>query len=181
MAEADVAGMDPAARPGRRVLALGVVVLAVLILGGWWVTHPTRLAPVGSATSVQATVGQSVVVGLFAYPQDGDVVLRGAVPRVAEGSAAAKVRVLWCVGPPGGSPIGALRATAEASCTQTPRLGGKRLTRPRAQTGFGHLVVEVVPLEPGQVTIEGADVAYSTGLRRGTQSSGVVVKLDAAA
>ncbi len=170
---------EPAARQAsRRPLVAAAVVLAAAVLGGgWWVTHPTRLGAVGSKTSVQVTVGQPVLVGLFAYPRSGSVMLRDATPRVAPGSAAATVRVLWCLAPTGGSPVGAVRATAQAFCAESPSLGGQRLTRPTTDTRFGHLVVEIVPLEPGEVTVEGADVAYSAGLQRGSQRSGVVIKV----
>jgi hypothetical protein len=43
-------------------------------------------------------------------------------------------------------------------------------------------VLEIVPLEPGEVTtVEGTGIAYSAGLQRGSQASGVVVKVNAAA
>jgi hypothetical protein len=107
------------------------------------------------------------------------VVLRDATPRVAAGSAAATVRVLWCVSPTGGIPVGAVRASARETCAETPGLDGQRLTMPNAEDHFAHLVVEVVALEAGEVRIDGADVTYSAGLRRGSQASGVVVKITA--
>ena len=181
MTEATVA--EPAAEQGSRLpLILGLTVLAALLLGGgWWATHPTLLNPGGSAVGMQVTVRQPVLVGLFAYPQDGSVVLRDATPRLASGSAAARVRVLWCVGPRGGSPVGAARATARETCAETPGLDGQRLTMPSAANRFAHLVLEVVPSEAGEVRVEGVDVAYSAGLRRGSQAYGVVVEVVAAA
>lgn len=163
-------------------LIVGPAVLAAALLGGgWWATHPTRLAAVGSVVGVQGTVGQPVLVGLFAYPQQGSVVLRDATPRVTSGSASARVRVLWCVGPEGGSPLGTARATARDTCAETPDLDGQRLTMPSEINRFAHLVVEIVPLEAGEVRVEGAEVAYSAGMRRGSQASGVVIKVAAAA
>ena len=168
-------------RRSRLPFIVGIAVLAAAVLaGGWWATHPTRLGPVGSVVGLQGTVGQPVLVGLFIYPQNGSVVLRDATPRVASGSAAARVRVLWCVEPERGIPVGTARATARETCAETPDLDGQRLTMPRPENDFSHLVVEVVPLEPGEVRVDGAVVAYSAGLRRGSQASGVVVKVEAA-
>lgn len=163
-------------RQARRPVAIVAVVIA-LFGAAWWVTHPTRLSSVGSEVGLQGEVGEPVIVGLFAYPGGGSVVLRDASPRVLPGSAAADVRVLWCASPTGDTPIGALRATAVASCRETPKLDGQPLAIPSAKTRFGHLVLEIVPREPGEVTVEGADVAYSAGLQRGRQASGVVVRV----
>jgi hypothetical protein len=175
--------VDSAVRRTPRLLAFAAMAaLAAVLLGGtWWVTHPTRLEPVSGVTGMKGAVGQPTLVGLFAYPRNGSVVLRDATPRVAPGSAAANVRVLWCIGPTDGMPIGALPATARASCNETPPLGGQRLTMPMPDTNFGHLVLEIIPLEPGEVTVEGADVAYSAGLQRGKQASGLVVEVNAPA
>ena len=168
-------------RRSRIPFVVGVAVLVAAVLaGGWWATHPTRLGPVGDVVGVPGTVGQPVLVGLFIYPQNGSVVLRDATPRVASGSAAARVRVLWCVGPEGGTPVGTARGTARQTCAETPGLAGQRLTMPTPENNFAHLVVEVIPLEAGDVRVDGADVAYSAGLRRGSQASGVVVKVEAA-
>jgi hypothetical protein len=175
--------VDSAARrTPRRLPIFATTALAALFLAGaWWVTHPTRLVPVGSESGMESAVGEPTLVGLFAYPTNGSVVLRDATPRVARGSAAANVRVLWCAGPRDGMPVGAVRATAEEWCSEAPPLGGQLLTLPNADTDFGHLVLEIVPLMRGKVTVEGADIAYSAGLRRGTQASGLVVKVDATA
>ena len=105
--------------------------------------------------------------------------LRDATARVAPGSAPAKVRVLWCVEPDSGSPIGTALGPADEFCGDTPDLDGQRLEEPSVDNRFSHLVVEVVPLVPGEITIEGAQVAYTAGLQRGSQSSGVVVKVKA--
>lgn len=168
-------------RRSRLPFIVGIALLAAAVLtGGWWVTHPTRLGSVGNVVGVPGTVGQPVLVGLFIYPQTGSVVLRDATPRVSSGSAAARVRVLWCVEPEGGTPVGTARATARGTCAETPDLDGQRLTMPRPENNFAHLVVEVVPLEAGEVRVDGADVAYSAGLRRGSQASGVVVRVETA-
>lgn len=52
---------------------------------------------------------------------------------------------------------------------------------PSAKGRFAHLVLEVVPLEAGAIRIDGADIAYSSGLRRGSQASGVEVEVEVAA
>ena len=163
-------------KQARRLVAIVAVVFAILG-AAWWVTHPTRLGSVGSEVGLQGEVGEPVVVGLFAYPSGGKVVLRDVSPRVVPGSAAADVRVLWCVSPTGDMPIGALHATAATSCGETPKLDGQPLAMPSAETRFGHLVLEIIPREPGEVTVEGADVAYSAGLQRGREASGVVVRV----
>lgn len=172
--------VEPGARRAPRLLTVvAAATVATAVLGAaWWVTHPTQLTPVGSEVGLPGVVGQPIVVGLFAYPNGGSVILRDASPRVAPGSAAADVRILWCAAPRGGTPVGAVKATAQASCSETPRLAGQLLTLPTEDTRFGHLVVEIVPLEPGEVTVEGADVSYSAGWQRGKQASGVVVKVD---
>ncbi|MBC7373101.1 MAG: hypothetical protein H7323_03835 [Frankiales bacterium] len=58
-------------------------------------------------------------------------------------------------------------------------MDGQRLEEPSVDNRFSHLIVEVVPLVPGEITIEGAQVAYTAGLQRGSQSTGVVVKVKA--
>ena len=165
--------------PRLRTVAAALVVVTTALGALWWATHPQRLGPVGNELRVPGVVGQPVVAGLFVYPESGSVVLRNASPRVVPGGAAAEVRILWCAAPTGGTPVGALRVSGEAACARTPALAGQQLTRPTEATRFGHLVVEIVPLEPGEVTVEGAEVAYSDGLQRGEQAAGVVVTVAA--
>jgi hypothetical protein len=171
---------------GRSSRRLPIVVGAVALLialagGGWWVTHPQRLAGLGPGVAVDAEgfVGKPIVVGMFAYPSEGSVRLRSATARVARGSAAAEVRALYCVQPPRGATIGSVRTTAAAACEQTPPPNGQRLAEPDWEAGSAQIVLEIVPLEPGTVTVDGVDVAYSAGLQRGRQSSGLRVRVEA--
>lgn len=161
----------------RLLLTAGAV--AGLASAAWWLTHPALLPEVGNEVGLPLQVGKPAVVGQLTYPADGSVQLRAATARVREGSADADVRVVFCVRPEG--PLGAMRESADQSCARTPPLHGQRLAMPSFEGGFGHLAVEVVPREPGEIVIDGLDVAYAAGPRRGTQATGIVVRVTASA
>lgn len=162
----------------RRAVALGAA-LAVLAPAGWWLTHPQELGEQGSELGGPVAVGEVFLAGVFAYPAEGDVVLRDAVPRVRTNTADAEVRVHFCVAPVIGMPIGSMRMAAEQQCGELPPLEGQRLARPTPENRLAHLVLEIVPRQAGEVAVEGLDVSYSSGLRRGTQASGITVKVRA--
>jgi hypothetical protein len=161
--------------PSRRLL---VAVAALLLAGGgaWWVTHPSALDPVGSRTGLPAQVGQPVLVGVLGYPAEGSVLLRSATPRVRAGSADADVRVVYCTSR---SVLGASREPVEQACDRVLPVKGQRLARPTPENGFGQLLLEITAREPGTVVVDGVDIGYSTGLRRGSQSAGQVAQVDA--
>lgn len=96
------------------------------------------------------------------------------------GSVPADVRVVFCVRPFVDTPIGSLRERAEQACAKTPPIDGRRLALPTAENDYAHLVVEVIPRQPGDVVVDGLAISYSSGLQRGREAAGTVLKVRAA-
>lgn len=164
----------------RRVLVTAAVALAAaLAAGAWWATHPDDLGGVGNESSVPVEVGEPALFGMFAYPRTGSARLHAAEARVRGGSVPADVRVVFCVRPSVGMPIGSLRERAEDACGKTLPIDGQRLAMPNAENDYAHLVVEVVLRQPGEVVIDGLAISYSSGLQRGTVAAGTVLRVRA--
>ena len=160
-------------------MLIAAAAASAVAAGAWWATHPDDLGGVGDQVGISVGVGEPALVGEFAYPSSGSVVLRAAEARVREGSAAADVRVVFCAQPSVGTPIGVILGRAEDVCADIRPIEGQRLEMPSAANEYGHLVVEVVPRESGEIIIDGLKTSYSSGFQRGTETAGAVVRVRA--
>jgi hypothetical protein len=151
-----------------------LTLLLVSALGGasWWLTHPNQLEPVGSSSVLPLEVGQPVVLGTFARPRNGTVTVTDAVAKVRENTADADVRVLLCETAPGSPRVGSQLGRAEDACTAVLEPAGQVL----AARGGLQVVLEVVPRRSGVLVVDGVDISYRDGWRRGTQPSGLVAE-----
>lgn len=167
-----------AARPTmRRVLVAGV---AVALLAGfaWWSTHPRGFtAPGNRVGTEQAVLNRPLLVGMFANPA-GAVELRGVKARVRLNTAAADIRVVLCRGPRDVNPVGFVVGSAKTHCLSLQPLHGSTLRRVTSSTS-DQLLVEVIPRHPGRVLVDGVDVSYRSGIRFGTEATGVVIDVTA--
>lgn len=162
----------PARAPARTRSSLAVVAL-LLVAGAvsdWWLVHPARLQPVGNRLELPTTVGQTVVLGMFAQPLAGPVEVLGAEPRVRSLPVGTTLRVLACR--TGDAPLGGALGRAEDVCDAVSRPEGTVLRRFAA--GGTYLVLEVTSSRPGAVEVDGLRVRYRDGFRRGSGDSGTV-------
>jgi hypothetical protein len=173
-------------------LAAGGVALVVILAVGWaawWLTHPNVLFPLGNGVGTKMVVGETNAYGTTIITDRGHdgngsqpvtITIHRVTPVVTENTANANVSVVLCEGPQAGS-VGAVTAADVAQLCQT--------TTPVADESkfsFNYLkgqqlIVLITPRQPGVVVIHGFQVTYQDGLRRGTQLTGVNIKVHARA
>lgn len=151
---------SPRRRGSSIALAGGVV--AALLAGLWWHTHPNVFPGPGNSFEARPDDQTPMYVGV-AYPPDGAatrVRVLDAEPR-AEIFGEATAEVWACTG----GTIGVVGEDSPEAAACVP-LG-------EAAESWDQLVVRVAPEEPGAVVVlDGIDVTYSTGQQRGTQHTG---------
>jgi hypothetical protein len=149
-----------------------VVAVAVGVVRVW--TLPDVFYPPGDIVSMRNTVGVAAVVGA-AMPRkdlDRDAPLRviSAAPRIMQGQG--EVTVLVCHTGPGRPGVSAVRGSARRFCRSIEAANGARLA-PRDQ-----LALVIRSDQPGRTVVNGIEVRYSQGWRRGTQVTGVQARID---
>jgi hypothetical protein len=165
------------ARPARRRhrdplgIALTAVVLALGAGTAWWVFTPERFPTAGDRLQTLGTVGQPLFLTIDSSPS-GEVELRSATPRLGADSVDADVRVVLCDRP---VTRGALPGRAEDRCASLLPLEGSSLRR----EGSAVLGIEITPRAEGVVVVEGVGVDYRTGLRWGSETTGLRVEVSA--
>lgn len=153
-------------RSGRFWVAVVIVlVLGVLV---WWWRHPAAFGGQGDRIGIRNEAGTVALVGSVVVPQDADggpVTVHAVEPRVTEGSDAAKVEVLACLG---GATIAARSwESLDENCMSHGDAVGARLDP-------GDLLILAVSSdEPQRVVVEGVKLTYSYGWQRGTQVTGM--------
>lgn len=171
--------MLPALIRRHQRLFAAVIVLAVLMTGlvlGWrWMNYAAVFAPTQQPSQFSALVpGQTIYSTLMLDSADENnspvtVFLTSARPNVAYNSANATVSVLKCT-----------RAgeTAGYGTWDAAHLGGICASMTPLKPGdvsFGPdtiLLLAITAHTAGQVSVDGIDVEYTTGLRRGHQTIG---------
>lgn len=149
-------------RPGRRALLAGAAVVLVLLLlaTGWVITHPAPLPRSDAKVTVTTPTGTAVYVGLYTQPAGRTIHLAGV--RVhATASVKAEVKPLLCRG-------ASLESTSDAG------LFCRGLLDPSGQSlePGDSIVVAVSSARAGAVYVDDLRLAFTEGLRRGTQEAG---------
>lgn len=158
-AEVQPAPERPARRP-RRVLVAAVA--AVLAAGAWWWSHPAAFRDVGNVVTGVSEPGVPAYVGVVEPPDGAEVELLDVTPRVVFNSGDAEVLVRVCRD--GG--VGMVYADSLAQWCPVPEA-------PSGPFGRNDQIVLEVIGEGGVVVVDGVDVTYRAGVRRGTQATGL--------
>ncbi|GAB3855031.1 hypothetical protein GCM10028801_10100 [Nocardioides maradonensis] len=149
---------------------------------GWAWRHPHAFRDESGFSEFlnRARVGRTTYVGLAgAEVVSMRVTLTSAAPRVVTNTADATIEVLVCVlrhGQTGGGVGLQGERMTHRMCDLGPASGAELLPG-----GFPsrELVVAITPHRPGRVRIDGIDVRYDAGWRRGSQHIGIVAGLAA--
>lgn len=179
MADEQVPGASPA--PARRrwlIRWLAATAVVVVGVGGftawnWYNTASDLISYFGIGVSAPVRVGQSFYVGSDIQPKSpgsGHRVmdLHRVTPRIAINTAKADVEVLYCrvSNPHLGMGTG---FDTDPCATVTPFHPGS------VDLGFPatEIIFKITCTQPGTVRIEGAQVTYFDGTRRGNQHAGI--------
>ncbi len=162
-AEHSAPGEPPRPRRRRTWIVPATGLIAALMGGLWWHTHPTSFASPADEVGAFPETLQPVYIGSGWHPSGepwGDVRVRDAQARV-EVFGAAEVEVVMCR-----EPVGVLyQEDIGSSCGPIDTADDAEWTT---------LAVRVDSDEPGTVVVlRGIDVTYSNDLQRGTQHTGV--------
>lgn len=169
---------------GSRTRALvGVSAATVVALVGWggyfWLTHDNTMGGTGAEVGMLTPVGHTTYFGLGAFPRTAHpeesrrIDLRGVVPRITSNSADAAIEVLICAD--SGLPetlleLSAVRDDVSRYCKSLEALhAGSVDLGPRASG----LILAITPHRVGEVRVEGVDISYRHGIRRGQVHSGI--------
>jgi len=178
--DTDVVGARPALTRWRLLLALvGVGALVIAGWAFWWWTHPNAFGPYGSQVGGRIEVGRPMYydTGLYPAHRDGEeperipVTLKQVTPVVIDNSADADIQVRVCRRAEPGTGVGAVRSVRRF-CDALDVIDDDMQLRSTDQ-----VIATVVPQRPGVVHIEGFRVDYRDGIRRGSQHSGLEIRL----
>lgn len=164
-----------------RVELLGLFAVVILLVAGYWWTHPKVFA-YGSEIGAELAPGDTIVFGVLDQ-QGGDdetVHVLGIEPRTMRDETAARYEFLTCVLKDPRSGIGATdEADVPRICASTTPATGKSFALQdgrRSQT-----LMNVTVTKPGRLEIDGVDVTYQrsgAGLfQTGTQQAGMAFRL----
>lgn len=170
--------MTPSRRPVLRV-AIPVVLVTALGVGGWWATHPDVFDDAGGfgMKTTDRSVGQTMYFGIVSTSirdERHELDLRAATPVVSKNTAEAELEVYLCETTPE-SEYGEVGSQVEKP-TNICRVFEPVTDGTRLLTGEGEphhqLVLGVRATQPGVLKVRGIEVSYRDGLRRGTQVTG---------
>lgn len=177
--QTDVLTSDTVAAPSRSrarrllVAAVALVTLASLLVLLWQWRSPGVFEP-GAITYKDKNwpVGEPIYVGITHEPRDvrGSIEIHGAAPDIVRDSAGVRVDYLLCTINPSGNAgsVGAVTASEiTQECSSLTSAQGRAMdlnADPRQQ-----VVMSVTPTKPGTVEIEGTELSFSFGWRRGSQ------------
>jgi hypothetical protein len=148
----------------RRVLAM--VAAAGIVAVGWWITQPAAVQPAGNLTEVPVRPGGTTVFGSVATVQRPITVVSVA-PRLEAGAATAEV--LACRQARPRTRIGVVGPDEiREHCVRTAPAAGARIS----PEGGWYLIAAVTKESVEDVRINGFDITYRDGIRRGAQTSG---------
>jgi hypothetical protein len=166
----------------RRSYALtltAALAVAGAALGVRWLVSDHALYGYGSSESGAVTLGQTVYAGLPTLPTgvggEGSrrLDLRNVQLRISANTSHAIVTAMICDRPVGGAGLvggGAVLGNPSRFCASLRPFRAGSLTVGGTASG---IVLAVTPHTAGVVHIEGADVEYRDGIRRGRQHVGV--------
>jgi hypothetical protein len=172
VAHLDAQGSSGPPRRKLLMMALSLAVVAVSV-GVWQWKSPDAFAEQGSEAGIHNPVGTAVLVGVATPRQEMDpavLTVHSVEPQITEGDA--QVDVIVCHTGPGRDGIGAVRGPVDSYCESHRAPDGARLGQ------HDDVILRVHSDKPGHVVIEGVKVTYSHGWRRGSQVTGLTVKVD---
>jgi hypothetical protein len=166
-----------ASRRRRRVWMVSIAVLvAVLGVAGLiWATHARVLADGGGGVYGGSTApGETWYVDLGIYPRlapgdSVDIDLHSIRPRITLNTAGATVDILACA-QKGPERVGAIKDNCS---TLTPWRSGTLTLGPGATS---YVILAGTTAHSGVLRIDGADVTYRDGFRRGSQHVGTTIE-----
>lgn len=166
---------EGSSRPGRRAARVMVLILvgAVVIVGLWEWRSPNAFVQGTGGVGMYSQVGTTALFGVATPRQDMDpgvLTLHSIEPRVTEGDA--EVDVVVCRPSPAAGGIGTARGdrALDRFCQSHRAADGAQMVP------GDDLIVRVRSQEPGRVVVEGIEVTYSHGWRRGSQVIGLTTK-----
>ena len=138
-----------------------------------WVTHPNVFAEYGSGVSGPASVGQAWThfTGLDAGVE---VTIVDVVPRVTMNTADADIRLRLCHSSGRNEGVGPVPGSAERACSHLTGLQDQTVTLMPTEA---QVIAIVTPRRPGRVHIAGFTIRYRDGARRGSEHSGLEMRL----
>jgi hypothetical protein len=147
----------------RRRTVVAILLGGSLCGAGWWWSHPSAFGGVGGEFGARPDRLTSVYVDMAGVPQDGQVTISNATPRVQVFGGEAQTDVLLC----DGANIGIVYGEQVEGHCYYPR-GGQR-----EDTGWEQVVLKVTPVDAGTViVVDGLDLTYTTSWQRGTEHTG---------
>lgn len=155
-----------------RFSTIVVLVLAVILGMMKVLNSASTIVPLGNTvTWDQQRVGERYYVGLLtADRQPHTLDIDSIAPRTRTNTNASDVRVMVCEG-------GMVGAASDESIHQTchrvlPLRPGKITLSPTRT-----IMLEAVPHRRGQLVVDGSDVSYRDGWRRGSYPAGVFIEM----
>ena len=162
------------ARTGLTLLVATAAVAAFCV----WVTHPNAVGAYGNEQGMRLEVGETVLVdaGIYSRHVEDDprhgmpITVHSAVARISENTADADIELVLCRHSGDGTDIiGSIMAEDVSSyCLEELPIGGAHESFPST----AQLLFRITPRQPGTVQIEGIDLTYRDGIRRGTVHTG---------
>jgi hypothetical protein len=179
-APGDAPAAPARSRRGQVVAALLVIVLVgAVVWAGWWLTHPDRFAYGNEIAFHPLPVGESVLVDTGLVPgtiddtgtfSEATVKITSVAPRVVRDDGGDAVLTLWLCQRTDAGAVGSVAADKlPRFCDPATEIEGEVGTFTYAEQ---QVLLQVTPSGPGRVVIEGVDVTYRDGLRRGTEHAG---------
>ncbi|WP_344042298.1 hypothetical protein [Nocardioides panacihumi] len=161
--------------------AVAAAFTGVCLYAAWSLNHPHAFTPYSGPTAAGADgidVGQTLYAGVdFGDSASGTNVTNSVGPVGVTGSARYTVTYLICTLPAHGiGAIGSADSLTGLCSDVTPAAHQTYNTGSERQ----ELVAAVTLLEPGAVTIRGADVDYTAGIQHGHQRVGIDVAVSTA-
>ena len=171
----------------RRAVARGLVTLVIAAGLAWawhWRTHPSVFASDGNQATAPLPAGEELVALGVTFPDPGEgeaVSIRSVAPRVVQNSAGATFEFFVCTQDSETWDQTALGlvygASRFAEFCPDPRPVEPGTDLDTGATEPQQLVMVVTVTKPGVVATHGVDLTYSHGWQRGTQSTGVHLRV----
>jgi hypothetical protein len=168
--------------PAVALALLGVVTATAV--GWWWLTHPSTITPYGSSIGARVAAGQVIHLdsgittfqGSELHRSSARIGLQSVTPRVTENTAYAEITIQLCRRNIQSVGVGAVTGPLVEFCASlVPVASASAVLSPDA--GGDQIVVSVRPTRDGQVVIEGFDVRYTDGVRRGSSHAGLELRI----
>ena len=162
----------PQARRALTISTVAMLVTVLLTAGGRWLTHADALSPSGNQVTAPTTVGRTVWLAANVETGGEALQLRRVTPHLLANSSGATVDVVLCRRSADPLGVGAQADPPTRQCSALVPVGSADVILSQ-RPGGAELLVRVTPRRHGLVRIDGLDISYRTGLRTGTQRSGM--------